>query len=65
MNEHILRQEIERLIRMNIVCIDKEFIEELKIPDEYTVGEEWLATRILKLIKDHLEIEKKGQKAND
>lgn len=56
MNEEKLKEIIEKIIRMNIICVDKEFSEGIDIPDDVTVHESWLANKILIALKDSGEL---------
>lgn len=56
MNEQAIKEIIERQLRLNVKCVDLEFVREANIPDSITVDPSWLANKIMKNIKDSGEL---------
>ncbi len=61
MNEQAIKEIIERVLRLNVKCVDIEYSREANIPDNITVAPSWLANRIMNNIKASGELDVKGR----
>ena len=57
MNKQAIKEVIEKAIRKRVILVDKEFEEDIKIPDQISVHEKFLANKIVQDLEDSGEID--------